>query len=306
MKVVIAGGTGFIGQYLTHRYRTDGHEVFIVSRQTGLHKGVQVVTWDNEKQLLEILSNADLLINMAGKSVDCRYNEKNKRAILASRIDTTRKLSQLVKKMPLPPKVWINSSTATIYRDARGRPMTETSGDIGEGFSVDVAEQWEDTFFKESTSNTRKVALRAAIVLGQGGGAYEHFKMLAKIGFGGPQGSGSQMMSFVHVEDVYGAIEFIRQSDSDKEVFNVSAPNPVTNRAFMKTLREMLGVRVGLRIYSWMLAIGAFVLRTETELLLKSRWVIPERLNSRGFDFKYQTIQETLSRIMSGKQNTMN
>jgi uncharacterized protein (TIGR01777 family) len=234
---------------------------------------------------------------MAGKSVDCRYNAANKKVILDSRIQTTQKLGEVLARVDNPPKLWINSSTATIYRHAQDRPMTEKGGEIGAGFSVDVATSWERTFFQSTSPNTRKVAIRTAIVLGQTGGAFQHFRMLAKMGFGGRQGNGKQMVSFVHIEDVYRAIEYIRLHQDLKGVLNVAAPNPITNSTFMQSFRTVLGKSFGLPIYKWMLEIGAFVLRTETELLLKSRWVVPEILDSQGFVFHYKEIYKALENL---------
>ena len=302
MKVVIAGGTGFIGRHLVNRYVKNGHDVTIISRKDDDTTPGEVVKWTDDLNLKRVLDHADLLINMSGKSVDCRYHDRNKREILRSRVDTTNKLNQIISALNNPPKLWINSSTATIYRHADDRPMTEEDGEIGTGFSVDVATKWEKTFFQGGNSSTRKVALRTAIVLGHGGGAYQHFKMLAKIGFGGPQGNGRQMVSFVHIEDVFRAIEFIRTSPTQFDIYNLSAPNPVTNSVFMRSFRQLLGVKYGLPIYSWMLTIGAFFLRTETELLLKSRWVLPERLESEGFTFKHPNITSAISQLISSKE----
>ncbi|MFT5511909.1 MAG: hypothetical protein ACI8SE_000303 [Bacteroidia bacterium] len=300
MKVVIAGGRGFIGQFLVEKYIHLGHDVIVISRTKDILNGVTHISWEDVTELKNAINHADLLINMAGKSVDCRYHEKNKKAILTSRVQTTKKLGAIVETVEYPPKLWVNSSTATIYRHAEDRPMTESTGDIGSGFSVDVATQWEQAFFAGVTPNTRKVAIRTAIVLGRDGGAFKHFCMLTKIGFGGPQGNGSQMVSFIHIEDVFNGIEFIRKNTKLEGVFNLSAPNPVTNSDFMKTLREHLNVRFGVRIYAWMLSIGAFVLRTETELLLKSRWVMPERIEREGFMFKYPSLSKAIRNLLSG------
>lgn len=298
MKIVIAGGTGFIGTYLANRYIQDGHDVIVIARSK-TKSMFTCVEWTDSQGVHAAINHADLLINMAGKSVDCRYNNANKKAILESRVNTTRQLNEVVAAVQYPPKLWVNSSTATIYRHAEDRPMTESDGDIGSGFSVDVATAWEKTFFSKNTDQTREVALRTAIVLGHGGGAFKHFKMLTNVGFGGSQGSGKQMVSFVHIEDVYRAIEFLRNHENLSGVFNVSAPNPITNQKFMKTFQTKLKKRLAIPIFTWMLAIGAFFLRTETELLLKSRWVLPERLQKHGFTFAFNDINHVIQNLIS-------
>lgn len=298
MKIVIAGGSGFIGTYLANRYRQDSHDVIVISRSKKTSP-FKYVEWTDNHGLEAAINQCDLLINMAGKSVDCRYHAANRKAILDSRVNTTQKLHEVVAQVKNPPTLWINSSTATIYRHAEDLPMTESNGELGTGFSVDVATAWEKTFFYTNTPNTRKVALRTAIVLGHGGGAFQHFQMLTNIGFGGPQGNGKQMVSFVHVEDVFRAIEYIRHHDDLAGVLNVSAPNPVTNRTFMQTFQKVMGKRFAVPIYTWMLTIGAFVLRTETELLLKSRWVLPEALRNHGFEFTFSDINHAIQNLTS-------
>ena len=292
-KIVIAGGNGFIGKYLQKRYEQQGYDIFIISRDK------QYISWDDEDAIVEALENSEMLINMAGKSVDCRYHQKNKDAILKSRTGTTSKLGNALLKCTSPPKLWLNSSTATIYRHAEDRPMTEAEGDIGSGFSVNVATSWEKSFFDFKLSNTRQVALRMAIVIGPDGGAFQPIKMLAKFGLGGHQGNGRQMFSWIHIEDIYNIIEFVKINEAITGVINCSSPNPVTNKVFMKTVREKLGMPFGLPSPAWLLEIGAFFIRTETELILKSRWVIPEKLVQAGFAFQYPLLDEAIENILN-------
>lgn len=295
-KIVIAGGTGFVGSYCADRFRADGYDVVIISRQPG-H-----VNWSDETGIISALEGAELLLNLAGKSVDCRYHEKNKAAIFASRLDTTRALGEAIQKCEKPPPLWINSSTATIYRHAEDRPMTEATGEIGKGFSVNVATAWEKSFFESDLAATRRVALRVAIVLGSTGGAFGPYKALARFGLGGPHAGGRQMFSWIHIEDLYRIIRYVMDHDELEGVYNASAPNPVTNAEFMKILRTKLGMPVGLPAPRWMLEMGAFLIRTETELLLKSRWVIPEKLLQSGFSFSYPTLDVAVDDILGMKQ----
>jgi uncharacterized protein (TIGR01777 family) len=239
-----------------------------------------------------------MLINLAGKSVDCRYNEKNKAAILKSRTETTEALGRAILKCSTPPELWINSGTATIYRNADDRPMTESSGEIGTGFSVDVATNWEKSFFSFQLPKTRQVVLRMAIVLGKDGGAVKPLMNLVRFGLGGKQGNGKQMFSWIHIEDLYNIILFIQSNKALQGAFNCSSPNPVDNKTLMKTFRQVMKVKIGLPSPAWLLEIGAVIINTETELILKSRWVVPEKLLNAGYTFKYPYLEDALKNIL--------
>lgn len=291
-KIVLAGGTGFIGKYLENEFLEKGYEVKIISRQP------QHISWTDKKGIIAALEGAEMLINLAGKSVDCRYNDHNKKVIMDSRTETTEILGKAILEAMQPPELWINSSTATIYRHAEDRPMTEESGDIGTGFSVDVAKAWEESLFQFQLPKTRQIALRIAIVLGKDGGVMIPFKNLVKFGLGGVQGPGSQMFSWIHIEDVHQIILFLQKRKDLTGVFNCAAPNPISNREFMASLRLKMNRRFGLPSPEWLLEIGAVVIRTETELILKSRWVIPERLEQEGYTFQYEKINEALDEII--------
>ncbi|RZK64934.1 MAG: TIGR01777 family protein, partial [Pedobacter sp.] len=273
-------------------FRNLGYTVIIISRDnTHIH-------WDNEREITDALDGAELLINLAGKSVNCRYNQKNKDEILRSRTATTKILGNAILNCEHPPKLWINSSTATIYRHAMDRPMTESNGEIGSGFSVDVATNWEKSFFDFQLPNARQIALRMAIVLGDGGGVMEPFVNLVRFGLGGKQGSGKQMFSWIHVEDLFNIILFLQKEEELNGVFNCSAPNPITNAQLMKSLRKTMKASIGLPSPAWLLKIGAVLIGTETELILKSRWVIPDKLTKAGYQFKFPEIDVALTDIL--------
>jgi uncharacterized protein (TIGR01777 family) len=291
-KIVIAGGTGFVGQYLFKKFEDSGYGVFIISRQSG-H-----INWNNAGAITETLENSEMLINLAGRSVDCRYSKKNKKEIYESRIETTKTLGEAILKCKNPPELWMNSSTATIYRHAEDRPMTEDGGEIGSGFSVDVATNWEKTFFGFKLPNTRQVALRMAIVLGRDGGVISPLKNLVRFGLGGKQGKGNQMFSWIHIEDLFTVIIYLQQHKELSGIFNTSSPNPVNNLTLMQLLREKMKVKIGLPSPAWFLKTGAVIINTETELILKSRWVIPERLLQSGFEFRYLKIEDALINIL--------
>jgi len=291
-KIILAGGTGLIGQYLQKKYEQLGYHVIVISRQAN-H-----IQWHETEKMVEALNGAELLINLAGKSVNCRYNEKNRNLIMNSRTETTALLGEAILQCEVPPKLWINSSTATIYRHAEDRPMTEEQGEIGTGFSVEVANAWESVFNNFQLPHTRQAVLRISIVLGKGSGVTDIFKRLTILGLGGKQGSGKQKFSWVHIEDVYQIIRFIEQNEHLSGVFNCASPNPVTNKQLMASLRKILRVPFGMPTPAWLLEIGAIFIRTETELILKSRWVLPDRLLKSGFRFKYEHLEDALQSIL--------
>ncbi|WP_293952876.1 MULTISPECIES: TIGR01777 family oxidoreductase [unclassified Sphingobacterium] len=291
-KIVIAGGTGFVGQYLSKRFQTLGFQVVMIGRRRG------TIQWDDHSSISEALENAAILINLAGKSVNCRYTKKNKAEIFSSRTATTTLLGELIAGCTNPPKLWLNSSTATIYRHAEDRPMTESSGEIGTGFSVDVAKLWEKTFFDFKLEKTRQVALRMAIVLGPDGGVILPFKNLVRAGLGGIQGNGQQYFSWIHIEDLFQIILFLQGRDDIDGIINCAAPNPIMNKTFMSIFRQVMNRKIGLPSPKWLLEIGAALIGTETELLLKSRWVLPERLDNNAYRFKFPTISTALEDIL--------
>jgi uncharacterized protein (TIGR01777 family) len=291
-KIVIAGGTGFIGQYFEEKLTNLGYEIIIISRRS------DQLIWTDQAGIVKALEDAEMLINLAGKSVNCRYNEKNKKEILHSRTETTQILGNALLACKNPPSLWINSSTATIYRHAEDRPMTEARGEIGTGFSVDVAKAWEKSLFSFQLPQTRKVALRIAIVLGEDGGVMEPYLNLVRYGLGGVQGSGNQMFSWIHIEDVLRIILFLQKNKELDGIFNCSAPQPITNQDFMRQLRKKMDRKIGFPSPKWILEMGAVFMRTETELILKSRWVVPERLEKEGFHFRFETIGKALQQIL--------
>lgn len=353
-KIVIAGGTGFIGQAMVRYFGKDNH-VVILSRQAvnGHNNGfgspllkaadgynVTYWRWDGkhvERHWLNDIEGADIVINLAGRSVNCRYNARNKKEVLNSRIDATQAIGQAIRMAKKPPALWINAASATIYRHATDRPQDEAHGVIsdrkndnmpwslldrvrfavkrakaillhGKGseqyqalekdFSVSVCRQWEEAFAGEHTPYTRKVVLRTAITLGAGGVMVPYFNLL-KAGLGGHQGNGRQMYSWIHEEDLCRIVTWCYEHPQASGVYNCAAPNAVTNRTFMGLLRRATGHRMGLPAFSWMLELGAALIGTETELILKSRWVMPARLLKEGFRFRYTQASEAITDIVA-------
>jgi uncharacterized protein (TIGR01777 family) len=296
MRIVIAGGTGFIGQEIANYYKKD-HEIIVFSRSASkMEAKVHYVQWDGKTfgDWCTYLEGAEMLINLTGKSVDCRYNEENKQRIMSSRVDSVAILGAAIDACENPPKLWLNSSTATIYQGSLTQEMTEVQGIIGDDFSMNVAKTWEEAFFKWRKLPVRMIAMRISLVLGNSGGVLPVLKKQTKMGLGGRHGTGNQKFSWIHIKDLIQIVEYFRLKEDTQEVYNCTAPKVTTNKGFLKVLRNQLGVKFGLRSPKWLLKIGTFILRTETELVLKSRNVIPERLEQEGFKFQFPNIESAL------------
>ncbi|MFA0963978.1 TIGR01777 family oxidoreductase [Roseivirga sp. BDSF3-8] len=297
-KVIIAGGTGFMGTALSRHLTNCRYRIIVLTRRHQTDKeGIRYVKWDGKSTGVwaEHLEGASAVINLCGRSVDCRYTEQNKQAIYNSRIEPTQTLGQAIKACENPPEVWINGSTATYYRHAMDRPMTEEAGERGEGFSVDVATKWEEAFYMPDLPYTRRVALRTAIVMGMEGGALPVMIRLARAGLGGRQGSGRQIVSWVHIEDFCRSVAFLINCKHAEGGYNVASPAPIPNAILMKKLANKFGPGFGLPAPKTLLEFGAYFIRTETELVLKSRWVLPKRLQEEGFTFHHADMDAALS-----------
>lgn len=299
-KLIIAAGTGFLGQVLVNHFKDSFDEIVIFTRgKSESRKNIKYVNW-NAKSFSgweKELENADVLINLAGKSVDCRYNEENKQEIYTSRIESTKILNEAVLQCKNPPKHWLNSSTSTIYRFSLDKQMDETTGEIGNDFSMNIAKSWEKAFFETETPKTLKTALRTSIVLGKNGGAFVPLKTLAKLGLGGKQGKGNQFISWIHEEDFARAIAFVIENKLENEI-NIVSPNPIRNVDFTTKLRKAVGMPFGISQPEWLLEIGSKIINTETELVLKSRNVIPKRLQENGFSFNYDSVEKTFENLL--------
>lgn len=299
-KLIIAAGTGFLGEVLIKHFKDKFEEITILTRGESKTNGnIKYVNWNAktfsgwEKEF----ENATVLINLTGKSVDCRYTKENKKEILLSRIESTKILNKAILNCQNPPKHFLNSSTSTIYRFSLDKEMDEINGEIGNDFLMNVAQSWEKAFFKTETPKTIKTALRTSIVLGKHGGAFIPLKTLAKFGFGGQQGKGNQFISWIHETDFARAIEFIIEREMTG-VLNIVSPKPIENRNFMVLLRKAVKVPFGIPINETLLKLGAILIRTEPELVLKSRNVIPKKLQQNGFQFEFDTLEKALKNLV--------
>ena len=239
------------------------------------------------------------MVNLCGKNVNCRYNDKNRQEIINSRVLPTNLLNRVIEQLERPPLLWINITSATIYRHAEDQAQDEITGEIGYGFSIDVCKIWEETFFQVTNPKTRKIALRLGIVLGRKDGAFPRLLNLVKLGIGGKQGDGMQYVSWIHEQDVALSIEWLLNQKEIKGIVNCTAPDAIKNNELMKSLRKAYGVPFGLPAPAWLLEIGAKIIGTETELILKSRWVKPSVLLNSGFKFQYGFIDNAIHDILS-------
>lgn len=308
LRIVLPGGSGQVGRVLARYFQARGHHVTVLTRLP-YAANWQTVAWNGETvgPWTEYLEGADVCINLTGRNVNCRYTPANRAAIYESRIHSTRLLGEVIGSLADPPRVWLNASTATIYRYAMDRSMDEATGELGGdewmstrrhvprrwNFSTRVAKEWEKEFFAAPTPRTRKVALRSAITLSPAAGnAFAILLKLVQFGLGGTQGNGRQYVSWIHEIDFARAIEFLIAREDMTGAVNVAAPNPLPNREFMEALRDAWGLPNGLPAPAPLIELAAVFLRTEAELVLKSRRVVPGRLLAAGFRFRFPTWPE--------------
>lgn len=301
MKIVIPGGTGQVGLILQRALTEAGHRVAVLSRRAGaaLEPGVHGVRWDGSSQgpWVREIDGCAAVINLAGRSVSCRYTKDNLRAMMDSRVDSTAAIGKAIANAAEPPAVWLQMSTATIYAHRFDAANDEATGVLGGGepgvpdywdYSVRIAQAWEDTQAEAATPGTRKVAMRTAMVMSPDrGGVFDYLYWLARLGLGGPVAGGRQYVSWIHDRDLVRAVEFLLERGDISGPINLASPGPLPQRRFMRELRARMGIPVGLPATRWMTEIGAFALRSDTELLLKSRRVVPGRLHAAGFDFNF-------------------
>ncbi len=297
MKIVIPGGSGQIGTLSARAFVADGHEVVVLSRKGG-QAPWRIVEWDAKTlgPWTKEFDGADVVVNLAGRSVNCRYGSRNRHEIKESRIKSTQAVGQAIAEAANPPRVWLQASTATIYAHRYDAPNDETTGILGGDepnvpdtwrFSIDVAKSWEQAALEARTPNTRQVLLRSAITMSPDhGGPFDYLLTLVRWGLGGMQGDGRQFVSWIHDRDFIRAVYWLIDHDLSGPV-NLASPNPIPNVEFMCLLRNAWGRRFGLPATEWMLEIGTFLMRTESELVLKSRRVIPSRLAAAGFEFQF-------------------
>ncbi len=298
-KIILAGGSGFIGNYLAQYFWRKGYEVVVLSRrEISIRGGVRYEKWNTEEteSWREELEEAFILINLSGKSVAVRHNEKNKKEILDSRIKSTRILNKAVSECRNPPQFWFNASGATIYKTSFEEKRDEYYTELEDEFLSDVIIAWEREFFGTEIPNVSKIAMRTAVVLGKSGETYEKLNLLSKFGLGGKQGSGNQIMSWIHIEDYARIIDFCIEKNLNG-IVNMASPNPVTNAEMMRAFREMNDVLLGIPTPEWLVILGTKIVGIEPDFVLKSYNVVSKRLSENGFKFKYPMIREALTSL---------
>ena len=309
MKVVIPGGSGQVGTLLARAFVADGHEVVVLSRRPATAPW-RVVEWDarTDGEWRREIDGADAVVNLAGRSVNCRYTSANRREIKESRVESTRAVGRAIANSSRPPRVWLQASTATIYAHRFDAPNDEFTGILGGTeddahdtwrFSIDVAKSWEAAAEEIETPQTRRVLVRAAMTMTPDrGGVFDVLLGLVRKGLGGRQGSGRQFVSWVHGDDFVRAVYAMIENPELSGSVNVASPHPLPNDEFMRVLREAAGVQFGLPAAGWMIEVGALFLRTESELILKSRRVVPGKLLRAGFAFRFPTWPEAAADLV--------
>ncbi len=306
-KIILAGGSGFLGQALARHFSALSWEVVVLTRQPKPRAdGLREAAWDGETvgAWARELEGADAVVNLCGKSVDCRYTEENRKLLISSRTLPTRAIGQAISNCQSPPRVWLNSSSASLYKHTFDTAMDENGAqgatrEAKDEFSIEIIRQWEQAFNEAQTQRTRKAALRTTMVLGMSrNSVVPVLRRLTRLGLGGRMGSGKQYVAWIHEEDFCRAVEWVITHDELSGPMNITAPNPLPNAEMMRTFRTVCGVPFGLPATEWMLELGAFFLRTETELIIKSRRVVPGRLLASGFAFRFPHFREALEGII--------
>ncbi len=308
MKAVLTGGTGQLGRMLERHWRAAGHDVVVIGRRTS-------PAWDGRSlgPWADALDGADLVVNLAGRTVNCRYTAENLRQMMSSRVDSTRVVGEAVAQAKAPPRLWLQMSTATIYAHRFDADNDEEHGEIGGSDaerargapqkwtrSVAVAKAWEQALSDAPTPSTRKVALRATMVMSpDAGGIFDVMSRLTRFGLGGAAAGGAQYVSWIHDVDVVRAVDFLVAHEELSGPVNLASPTPLPQRDFNLALRAAWNVPIGLPASRWMLSLGAFFMRSETELLLKSRRVVPGRLVDAGFSFHFPTWPEAAADLVA-------
>jgi len=310
LRIVIPGGSGQVGTLLAQHFHARGDEVTVLSRHPKPTPW-KTIHWDacTLDKWTQSLEGADVVINLAGRSVNCRYNLLNQQLIRHSRVLTTQLLGEVIANLERPPKLWMNASTATIYRHALDRAMDEETGELGGNekdlpakwnFTTDVAKEWEEALHAAPTPFTRKIALRNAIIMSASrGGPFDILLKLVRLGLGGKSGLGNQYISWVHETDYIRAVDFLIEHEEFDGHVNIAAPNPLPNWEFMRDLRSAWGIGFGLPAAGWMLTLGALLMRTETQHILRSHRVIPGRLLAAGFQFQFPSWPEAVRDLVT-------
>ena len=296
-KLIIAGGNGYIGNILVNYFK-DNYHIFIITRSKSVIKNhINYINWEDNWQ--SELENTDVVINLAGKSINCLFTTKNKIEILQSRLAATSKINKAISACKNPPKLIINASGASIYKPSLSNKYTESNTNYGTGFLAEVCKQWESEFTKTNTPETRKVIIRITPVLGKESHAIKPLLKVVALGLGGKQGSGKQYFSWVHELDFAGAISFIIKNKDINGIVNLASPNAISNTDFMSTFRKTMRIPIGLPTPTFLLHLSKYFTKVEPELILDSINIYPKKLTDFGFEFKMNSIEKALKEIVN-------
>ncbi len=298
-KIVIAGGSGFLGQIIVERFKEKSEEIVLLSRSSKTQQdNVRTVVWDakNTGDWTKELSGADMLINLTGKSINCRHNEANKKELLSSRIDATEILGKAIEACEQAPKLWINASAAALYIPG-SKPNTENDSNFGNGFMEEMCIRWEESVFKSKCPQTRKIIMRITLILGKSGGVFPVLMDLTKKGLGGKAGSGKQMMSWMHEDDFLNAINWFIKNENANGVYNMASPQPISNKDFMALLRKNTNALFGLPAPAFAIRLASVFMQTEPGLVLNSVHVLPQKLLDNGFHFEFAKAEDAIASL---------
>lgn len=295
-NLILAGGTGYLGKLLVSHFK-ESYNIIILTRNTSkLDKSIQYINW--EENWKEYINKNTIIVNLAGKSINCLFTKKNKQALLSSRIETTKRINTAIQNAKEAPKLYINASGISIYKSSYRTDYDDYSTEYGNDFLSQLTQKWEAEFYKTKTPNTRKVAIRLAPILGKKSKAIQSLLPIVSLGLGGKQGNGKQLFAFIQESDFVRAIQFIIEHKNCKESINIIAPVPTTNKQFMATFREILSVKIGIPTPSFLLYLSKYISKVEPEIILTGLYAKPTKLQECGFTFKFPTIQKTLQDIL--------
>ncbi len=303
-KLIIAGGSGLIGKALTKFFTEKNYEVVILSRaeNQSAYDNIRFVKWNGktvEPLWQQELEGAEAVINLCGKSINCRFTATNKKELLLSRIDSTKAIGTAISICKNPPKVWFNSSSIAIYKYSETILHDEFSTQFNQDFLSEITHQWENAVHQFLLSNTRKIVMRTSLVMAKNDGVFLRLKRLTQFGLGGKQGSGSQLISWIHVNDFCKIIEYLLENKNANGVYNFCAPHPIANKNLMKTIQQKLKMPIALPAFEWMIKLGALLIGMEPDLILQSSNVASKRLMDAGFEFIYHDFKSAINVLNS-------
>ncbi len=295
--LIIAGGSGYLGKILINYFKTEYKIIIITRAKSTVSNKIQYINWNDNWQ--KHLNTESILINFSGKAINCLFTKKNKKLLINSRVNTTIKLNKAITENENPPKLFINASGISIYKETYKTNYDEYNFEYQNDFLGNLSQKWEQAFYQTKTPKTRKVAIRISPVLGKESNAIKSLLPIVKLGLGGKQGNGKQLFPFIHQTDFVRAIKHIIETESLTDSINLIAPISTTNQNFMHIFRKQLGVKIGIPTPAFLLYISKYITKVEPELILTSSFANPKKLIDSNFTFEYPDIASALSEIIN-------